>query len=206
MVMAAERARVRRFVFSSVIHPTLGALPNHAAKVPVEDVVLNSGMEYCLLHPAMFFQNFTWRWATVLEQGILAEPWSTETRFSRVEYRDVAEVAAVALTEERLLGGTFELCAEGHPNRTEIAELVSSVLGRPIEVRKSERTPPGAARAGSETLAMKAMFEWYDTHSMVGNALTLRAILGREPRSLQAYFQECAVASATRTGVRSVSG
>jgi hypothetical protein len=30
---------VRRFVFSSVIHPVLGGLVNHAAKAPVEEAV-----------------------------------------------------------------------------------------------------------------------------------------------------------------------
>lgn len=41
-----------------------------------------------------------------------AEPWSDETRFSRVDYRDVAKVAAIALTSDRVLYGTFELCAD----------------------------------------------------------------------------------------------
>jgi len=36
MVDLAERAGVRRFVFSSVIHPILSALGNHAQKAPVE--------------------------------------------------------------------------------------------------------------------------------------------------------------------------
>jgi hypothetical protein len=36
------------------------------------------------------------------------------------------------------------------------------------------------------------MFDWYDRHSLLGNALTLRAILGREPRTLRAYFEELA--------------
>jgi hypothetical protein len=34
------------------------------------------------------------------------------------------------------------------------------------------------------------MFDWYDQHSMLGNPLILRAILGREPRTLRAYFEE----------------
>src|ERR671924_204944 len=46
MVDAAIRAGVRRFVFSAVIHPVLSSLVNHAAKVPVEEAVLNSGLEY----------------------------------------------------------------------------------------------------------------------------------------------------------------
>jgi hypothetical protein len=42
---------------------------------------------------------------------------------------------------------------------------------------------------------MKPMFDWYDRHSLLGNALTLRAILGREPRTLRAYFEELAGAA-----------
>jgi uncharacterized protein YbjT (DUF2867 family) len=39
-VEAARQAGVRRLVFSSVIHPILSALENHAAKAPVEEAIL----------------------------------------------------------------------------------------------------------------------------------------------------------------------
>jgi uncharacterized protein YbjT (DUF2867 family) len=103
VVEAAKDAGVRRFVFSSVIHPTLSALGNHAEKGPVEEALLSSGMEYTFLHPTVFFQNFSPSWPSVVKTGVFAEPWSADTRFSRVDYRDVAEVAAIALTEDRLL-------------------------------------------------------------------------------------------------------
>lgn len=192
MVIAATKARVRRFVFSSVIHPILTESINHAAKAPVEEALLNSGMEYTFLHPALFFQNFAAGWSEVSKRGILAEPWSTETRFSRVDFRDVAEVAAIALTEDRLSYGTYELCAEGHLNRRDVAELIGGVLGRKIQaVRLDLNTGPKAATPDDGQVAsMQPMFDWYDRHSLVGNALNLRAILGREPRSLRSYFEE----------------
>jgi hypothetical protein len=37
---------------------------------------------------------------------------------------------------------------------------------------------------------LKKMYDWYDAHSLLGSAVTLRAILGREPRSLREYFVE----------------
>ena len=37
---------------------------------------------------------------------------------------------------------------------------------------------------------LKKMYDWYDAHSFLGSAVTLRAILGREPRSLREYFVE----------------
>ena len=194
MVTAARKAGVRRFVFSSVIHPILSVLINHAAKAPVEEALLESGMEYVFLHPALFFQNFSAGWSTVSKTAVLAEPWSIETRFSRVDFRDVAEVAAIALTEDRLNYGTFELCAEGHLNRHDVAELISGVLGRTIEAARLDlNAGPKAAKLDNGQMAsIKPMFDWYDRHALVGNALTLRAILGREPRSLRSYFEELA--------------
>jgi uncharacterized protein YbjT (DUF2867 family) len=44
MVEAAKAARVRKFVFSSVIHPFISALSNHAAKCPVQEAMCESGM------------------------------------------------------------------------------------------------------------------------------------------------------------------
>jgi uncharacterized protein YbjT (DUF2867 family) len=189
VVDAAKDAGVRRFVFSSVIHPILSALRNHAEKGPVEEALLTSGMEYTFLHPTVFFQNLSASWPRIVQSGVFAEPWSADTRFSRVDYRDVAEAAAIALTEDRLLYGTFELCADGWLNRHEVAAMMGEVLGRPV---KAERVDPkmAAASAGPGAPALEKMFDWYDRCGLQGSALTLRAILGREPRTLQAFFAE----------------
>ena len=40
--------------------------------------------------------------------------------------------------------------------------------------------------------AMQRMFAWYDERGLLGNALTLRAVLDREPRTLRTYLQELA--------------
>lgn len=184
MVDAAKAAGVSRIVFSSVIHPTLSALANHAAKALVEEAILASDMEYVFLHPAIFFQNFARSWAGVIASGVLAEPWSSETRFSRVDYRDVAEVAALALTADRMTFGTFELCAEGDLDRSDVAALMAEVLGRPIAAAVSD-----AAQGPQE---MRPMFDWYDRHSMLGNSLVLKVLLGREPLTLHTYFHELA--------------
>jgi uncharacterized protein YbjT (DUF2867 family) len=194
IVEAARQAGVRRFVFSSVIHPILSALENHAAKAPVEEAILTSGMEYSFLHPTVFFQNYTQSWPTVVETGVLAEPWSIDSRFSRVDYRDVAEAAAIALSEDRLLYGTFELCSEGHLNRKDVAAIIGKVLGRDIKADKID-PQKAAGSAGGQAAGLKEMFDWYDARGLMGCALTLRAVLGREPRTLRAFFEELAAGS-----------
>jgi uncharacterized protein YbjT (DUF2867 family) len=173
-VELAEKAGVRRFVFSSVIHPSLSALSNHQAKQPVEEAILSSNMEFTFLHPAVFFQNLTGAWPHVLESGTFAEPWSNETKFSCVDYRDVAKVAALALTDDELLYGTFELCSEGYLNRREVAALMSEVLGRPIKAEKLD--PNTLGKQGGA--AMKPMFEWYNHHGLKETPLSSVPFLG----------------------------
>lgn len=193
MVKAAQAAGVRRFVFSSVIHPVIGALVNHSAKAPVEEALIESDMEYALLQPAMFFQNFAQSWPQVVQSGTYGEPWSAQTRFSRVDFRDVAEVAAIALTQDRLNFGTYELCAQDQHNRLEVAALMSEVLGKPITAGNADPSKVSEAPGpDGQVSPMQKMFAWYDHHGLLGNALTLRAILGRKPRTLRAYFEELA--------------
>jgi uncharacterized protein YbjT (DUF2867 family) len=128
----------------------------------------------------------------VVKTGVLAEPWSLETRHTRVDYRDVAEVAAIALTEDRLVYGAYELCSEGALDRRELAALMSEVLGRKIEAAVLPVAKAVEPFEPKRQEGMARMFDWYDSHGLLGNALVLRAILGREPRTLRAFIEELA--------------
>jgi uncharacterized protein YbjT (DUF2867 family) len=193
-VRAARGAGVRRIVFSSVFHSVLSHLDNHIQKPPVEEAVFESGMEFTILGPTHFYQNVTAVWPGVVETGVLAEPFSNDTRLARVDYRDVAEVAAIALTEDRLVNGTFELSADGGLTRYEIVAIIGEVLGRRVEARSvdidtwlasSDLPQHGYARE-----ARARLYNYLDSHDMVANPLVLTAILGREPRSLADFFTD----------------
>lgn len=196
MVEAAVRAGVRKFVFSSVIQPSHIRLKNHAAKIPVEDALYSSPLEYTILHPANFMQNLRSAWPTVLATGTFAEPFPTTARIARVDYRDIAEVAAIALTEDRLAFATLELCAEGRHNREEIARMMGEALGRPIvagTIDFQEWARPILAKYTDHQLDLLAkVHAHYAEAGLGGNSLTLRAALQREPRSLQGFIREMA--------------
>jgi hypothetical protein len=98
-----------------------------------------------------------------------------------------AEVVAIALTEDRLLCGTFELAAEGWLNRHDVARLIDEALGRKIRAARIDR-----ATLGKEFTPMQPMFAHYERVGLHGNPLTLRAIPGREARALAIFFQELA--------------
>ena len=194
MVEAAKAGGVRKFVFSGVIHPSLSSMGNHRAKLAVEEALYDSGMAFTNLQPAMFMQTLEGSWKGVVAGGAVGLPYSKRAKVCYVDYRDVAEVAARALTEDTLSYGTFELCAPGMIDRVGLAAIMSEALGRPItaaepsfeEWARRSAIPDGPTRNGFER-----MFAKYDAEGFPGgNALVLRAILGREPRSLRQYVNE----------------
>jgi len=192
VVDISKRAGVRRFVFSSIFAPIL-SIPIHAAKAAIEEAILRSGLQYTILQPAMFYQNIAGTWGQVVN-GTYAEPWANDARLGRIDYRDVAECAAIALTEDRLLGGSYELCALAGINRIEIAALMSQIIGKnvkPVALDADEV----AKSAGPAAPALKSMFDYYGRYGLAGNSLTLRSILGREPRTLQDFIEELAAGS-----------
>jgi uncharacterized protein YbjT (DUF2867 family) len=194
MLDAAKAAGAGKFVFSGVIHPSSTRLPNHAAKLPVEQAIYESGMNFIVLQPAIFMQTIEMGWDEVLNEGCFSLPYSKNVKACYVDYRDVADVAAQALTTNRLDYGTFELCAPSQIDRVGLASLMSETLGKHIEAgelsteewMQKSRIPDEHVREG-----LKRMYAHYDRCGFPGgNALILRTILNREPRTLKQFLYE----------------
>lgn len=199
MVGAAQAAGVRKFVFSSVYHPSL-SLSNHAAKRPVEEALYDSDLEFTVLQPSMFMQMLAADWDAARKTGRITRPYSESAKMCYVDYRDVAEAAALALTSDALAFGTFELCAPGMASLSDLAALIGELAGRPVAAETvapgawadAAHLPDGPLRAGLAT--MNTHYDRYGFHG--GNGLVLRAVLGREPRTLRAFFEALAPSAA----------
>jgi uncharacterized protein YbjT (DUF2867 family) len=193
LVEAAQQSSVRKFVFSSVIQPTNTRLANHASKIPVENALYSSRLEYTILHPANFMQNIGLAWPSIRDHACFGEPFSKNTRIARVDYRDVAEIAAIALTDDRLAFATLELCA-GMFSRMDIVAALSEALGYPVAAQQpgfSEWAAKARLPYGEDQLLLLAkVFDHYQAVGLGGNSLALRAALGREPRSLREYIKD----------------
>ncbi len=189
LVDAAVRAGVRKLVYSGVYHPSL-SLVNHASTRPIEEAIYRSDLEFTVLQPAMFMQGLAGAWEQALDTGRVVMPWSKMSAMTYVDYRDVAAVAAVAFAEDTLTYGVFELAAPGMVDRVQLAELMSAAAGRPL---LAEDPPPDNGPPAAGPQGLQAMFADYDRYGFHGgNALVLRSILGRGPRTLQSYLQELA--------------
>jgi len=202
VVDAASRAGVKKFVYLSGLHSGEISMPHHDHKRQVELALYNSDLEFTVLQCARFMHNIGMAWKTIVEEGVYAEPFSTKMPICDVDFDDVAEVAALALTKAGLGWGSFELCAGGTLNREQRAAILSDVLGRPVQAaaipldewkEKNKGLPP----YDRETRAL--MFNHYDKYGFkAGNATVLRAILGREPVGYRSYIERYA-AAASRT-------
>jgi len=97
----------------------------------------------------MFMQMLDGAWASARDQGSVSMPYSKRARMCYVDYRDVAEAAAVAMTGELLSNGTFELCSPGTFDRTDLADLMARTLGRLCRpTSRLRRRPPGSCLPG----------------------------------------------------------
>lgn len=196
VVDLAGRAGVRRFVLSGVYHPTIRALVNHRAKCEIEDHLYKSDLEFTVLQPSRYMHGLLLSsWGRLVHDGVLADGFATDAKMAYVDYIDVAEVAAIAFGEDRLVRGTFELSSPGQYTLDEIAAALSPVFGRPVRAERVPLSEYGPARrlmsnpySADGFRRLRRHYDAYGFHG--GNALVLRTILGREP----ATFPQCAAA------------
>jgi len=132
LIEAAQRARVKKVVKVS----SLGASPDspvtlargHAA---VEAQLQASGMAWTLLRPGMFAQNFLGFAPSIRATGSFSGSYGTG-RVAPIDVRDIAEVAALALTHEGHEGKTYALTGPAAIDHAEAAASISAALGKPV--------------------------------------------------------------------------
>lgn len=198
LIEDGRSAGLEHFVFHSLVHAQCDDMGHHRDKRVVERELLVSGIRYTLMQPTMYMQNLEQAWETVRRSGVYRLPYSEYARMSLVDVDDVAEAAATVLTEPDWDGGAFELCSGDRLTRVEMAEVIASVLGKPVRaetgsIEEWKRTSAGS-RSPFQVERVAAMFAHYDRHGLAGgNPRVLRMILGREPTKFEAYVRRLAV-------------
>ncbi len=189
---SAIAAGVRRFVYLSLTHPQLSALPNHQVKLPVEEHLIESDLDYTILQPMHFMQNISV--PAVIRAGALWQSYDLDRRVSHVDLADVAEVVVKVVTEQGHSGATYELCGSDHLSAREIAKIISRESGREIEARfqplEKLLASEWMSRLGDyEKDSMRRLFEYYGRKGIFGNPNVLAWLLGRAPTSLAGYVR-----------------
>jgi len=189
VISAAQSAEIEHFVYHSVVHPHIEAMPHHWQKMRVEEQLFSCGLAFTILQPAAYMQNILAQWATLIGEGSYRVPYPLETQLSLVDLKDVAEAARLVLTEDGHAGATYELTGTKPMSQIDVAQTLSDVLGREVT---AERTPievwkRGALDAALGTYAIETltqMFLYYEHHDFVGSPQILSRLLERPPTTL----------------------
>src|SRR4051794_14572778 len=186
----ARRAGLPRVVYHSVLRPQARAMPHHAAKDRAEEALDVSGVPWRVLQPCAYADNVDAQLPEVRASGVLRSRWGVRRAQSLVDLRDVAEAAAVLLTEDGLDGGTFEAAGPEPLTAPRLAELMEERLGR--EVRAEDVVPRGEPPEGYAGRCRWLMFEHYRAHGFTGSPRVLTELLGRPPRTFAEHLADVA--------------
>jgi uncharacterized protein YbjT (DUF2867 family) len=195
---AARVAGVGRVVYHSVLRPQARSMPHHAAKDRVEEHLDASGLAWRVLQPCAYADNLDAALPQVAETGRFASTWGLERGQSLVDVRDVADAAAVLLTEDGLDGGTFEVVGPEPLTAPRIAELMAEHLGRPVTAVDAEPQDPVPPLDDYAAHCLRRMFDHYRAHGFTGSPRVLGALLGRAPRT---YAEHLADQAAEPAGI-----
>jgi uncharacterized protein YbjT (DUF2867 family) len=132
MVDACREAGVRHIVLNSAVgaedYPK--SFPSWHRRV--EDKLKASGLEYTILRPNSFMQNVLMYLApSIRAQGAFYAAMG-DARISFIDVRDIATVAAQALTSSKHAGKTYELNGPEALTYGELAEKISRACGRSV--------------------------------------------------------------------------
>lgn len=192
LVAAAAHSGVARFVYHSVLHPQIEAMPHHWNKLRVEELLFSSGLDITVLQPTAYMQNSLAEWDLMVGEGIYRVPYPVETRLSLVDLDDVAEAAALALTNNGHSGATYELVGTPPLSQVEIAQIFGHALNRAVRaeaetVEAWERRARSAGMNDHARETLTKMFRAYARDGLKGNPNVLGWLLGRPPTSFASF-------------------
>jgi uncharacterized protein YbjT (DUF2867 family) len=142
----------------------------------VEQVAIDSGVDWVSLRPAVFASNFVGMWAAQIVAGdVVGGPYAAASAAPIVE-TDIAAVAAQALLTDELVGQQIPLTGPQALTNSELVAIVGRVLGRPLRYLE---VPPDVVRQRFIGLGLGA--EFADAYTaMLADALDKPALVTRE--------------------------
>ena len=129
LIDAAQHAGVRHIVASTALGITYAP---DSDLFKIEQHIRDTAPRFTFLRPNFYSQNYVTYDYQALQHGVIALP-ANEGTASNIDVRDIAEVAAQALTSEAHYGKEYELTGPDALTQTQIAEIISEVSGRAIQ-------------------------------------------------------------------------
>lgn len=196
---AAHNAGVQHIVklsqLAADLHSPVRFLRYHAV---VEERIKQSGISYTFLRPNLFMQGLLGFRDPIAKQGKFFASLG-DAKISLVDIRDIAAVAAAALTSEGHKNKTYDLTGPAALTHEELAAQLSNALGR--EIRFINVSPEDMRQAvlsvGFPEWQADGLIEDY-AHYARGEAATvsnaIQEVTGKPARDFKSFAQEYAPA------------
>jgi uncharacterized protein YbjT (DUF2867 family) len=190
-IETAKEAGVAHIVKLSVI----GANPEAPLRFArshgrVEQALKASGIAWTLLRPTAFMQN-TLAWGPQVHDGTFYAP-VPDAAVSVVDARDVAEVAAAALTDAAHEGKSYGLSGPEAVSYRDQAKRIFGAAGREVEVEEvpMEDFKRELVRVGVPPWNAEGLTELFELYADGGATMVTTGVkdaLGRDPRGLDDF-------------------
>jgi uncharacterized protein YbjT (DUF2867 family) len=169
---AAKAAGVKHLVYSSVGAAHRGMGQKHfESKWMIEQYIQSLAVPYTFLRPVAFMENYNWSRAYILSgtfQGFGLRPDKT---IQLVATDDIGVFAELAFAKpEQYMGQTIQLAGD-ELTETQIAEVFTKVIGRPVKAL-GPQMPQGAAPTEEQI----AMFTFFNGVGYDADIASLRSI------------------------------
>lgn len=196
LVEAAKKSGVKHIVKSSGMgaesEPGITLTRWHRA---AEKAIEESGIAFTFVRPNGFMQNYANFFGhSIKTQNTFYLPMG-EGKVSHIDARDIASVATVALTENGHEGKAYEVTGSEAISNTEIAAIISQIVGRQIDyVDVSEDAASAEMKqSGMPEILVEATMELYGIYK-AGYAsevtATVEQVTGNKPILFEQFVRD----------------
>ncbi len=197
----AKKRKIHHIVYHSVFRVEhFKDVPHFASKLAIEAALREFDVPFTIIRPNYFFQNDESLKDPLTKAGLYPMPLG-RAGISAVDIRDIAEAAAIALTDSGHEGKTYNLNGPEPLTGPMAAGIWSELLHKEIryggedmdafEERMRQSAPSWSA------FDIRMMFQGYLERGFVAGATdiaALTALLGHAPRSYRNFARETAEA------------
>jgi uncharacterized protein YbjT (DUF2867 family) len=195
----AKRVGLKHVTYLSVFKvDQFRDVPHFASKLAVENALREFGVPYTILRPGYYIQNDANLKGALTGPGVYPMPIGT-AGIAAVDIRDLAEAAAISLTEDGHDGQTYDLVASTMISGPGNAALWSKLLGKEIKYTGHNFDQwEQAMRANMPSWSafdLRMMFQGYFDRGFASTeteVARLTKLLGRAPRSYEDFAAEMA--------------
>jgi uncharacterized protein YbjT (DUF2867 family) len=201
-VDAACRTQVQLLVRSSILGAERKSDAEFISAHTTSDrYTEDSGLPYVIVRPNLFLQNIPESTIPAIDASGTLYAYAGDARISMVDARDVAAVAAVALTEPGHAGAHYDVTGPEALSYHDVAVKLTAALGRPVSYVSAPDSAVRQALLGAGLSpwfadALVGLYQDYRRSGTVGYAAqvtdTIARLTGRPARSLDDLLSEIA--------------